>query len=249
MADKPSVIRDTDDEARRLARVLLRGARHVALAVIDPETGFPFVSRVLLGTDIDGAGVILVSGLSAHTRALQNDPRASILAGEPGKGDPLAHPRLTLQCLAEAVARDSAEHARLRRRFLSRHPKAKLYADFPDFRFFRMVAQGASLNGGFGRAFILQASDFVLDPSALQELAGEEFALLQDLGARFPDAADRLAHGPCKAKSGKWRFCGMDSGGLDLISGDFLLRYEFDRPVSSMEDLIKEITKTAYPIP
>jgi len=31
------------------------------------------------------------------------------------------------------VARDSAEEPRVRRRFLSRHPKSELYAGFGDF--------------------------------------------------------------------------------------------------------------------
>lgn len=247
--DKPSVIRDTDEDTRRLARTLFRGARHVALAVLDPETGFPFVSRVLLGSDGEGAGVILVSGLSAHTKALAKDPRASILAGEPGKGDPLAYPRISVQCLAEPVQRDGADHARLRARFLLRHPKAKLYADFPDFRFFRMRPQGASMNGGFGRAFVLEASDFALPPSGLEEMMDEKSGILQDLGARFGDAANRIAYGQGKAKEGDWRFCGIDSGGIDLISGDFLLRIEFEAPVFGHENVIKEITKTAYPIP
>ena len=100
--DQPSPLRETDDDARKLARVLLRSARYAAIAVIDPETGFPFASRVLVATDIDGTPVILVSQLSAHTRALASDPRASLLTGEPGKGDPLAYPRLTTQCRAEA---------------------------------------------------------------------------------------------------------------------------------------------------
>lgn len=161
MNDKPSVIRDTDDEARDLARSLFRAAPFVALAVLDPETGFPFVSRVLMGVDADGAGAILVSGLSAHTRALLADPRASVLAGEPAKGDPLAHPRITVQCRAEPVERDGEAHGRLRALFLARHPKSKLYIDFPDFRFFRLVPQSASLNGGFGRAYILTGQDLL----------------------------------------------------------------------------------------
>ena len=159
MNDKASVIRETDDEARDLARKLFREAEFVALAVLDPETGFPFVSRVLMVTDHDGAGAILVSGLSAHTRALLADQRASVLAGEPGKGDPLAHPRITVQCTAETVERDSDTHGRLRELFLQRHAKSKLYIDFPDFRFFRLVPRTASLNGGFGRAYILTGDD------------------------------------------------------------------------------------------
>ncbi|MGO8205315.1 pyridoxamine 5'-phosphate oxidase family protein, partial [Rhizobium ruizarguesonis] len=76
-------------------------------AFLGRENGFPFVSRVLVATDIDGIPVILVSQLSAHTRALARDPRASLLTGEPGKGDPLAYPRLTTQCLAEPVEHSS----------------------------------------------------------------------------------------------------------------------------------------------
>ncbi|WP_286203145.1 HugZ family protein [Rhizobium lusitanum] len=162
MNDKPSLLRETDDEARKQARTLLCSARFAALAVFDSETGFPSVSRVLTGTDIDDVPVILVSGLSAHTKALSKDPRVSALFGEPGKGDPLAHPRLSVQCNAERVDREDPRHERIRARFLARHPKAKLYVDFPDFCFFRLIPLAASLNGGFGKAFVLPGSDLMI---------------------------------------------------------------------------------------
>lgn len=162
MNDKPSVIRETDEDARKLARDLMHTAPHAALAVIDPETGFPYVSRVLTAMDSDGAPVILVSGLSAHTKALMKDPRASMLFGEPGKGDPLAHPRLSVRCSAERVDQQGDAHHRIRGFFLERHPKSKLYVDFPDFCFFRLVPLDASLNGGFGRAYILAAQDLMI---------------------------------------------------------------------------------------
>ncbi|RVB28703.1 HugZ family protein, partial [Mesorhizobium sp. M7A.F.Ca.CA.004.05.1.1] len=102
---KKDVIRETDAEAIRLAKTLLRSARFGALAVIEPQTGSPLASRVGVATDIDGAPLILVSMLSAHTGALLADPRCSLLLGEPGKGDPLAHPRLTLICQAARLER------------------------------------------------------------------------------------------------------------------------------------------------
>ncbi|RUY85655.1 HugZ family protein, partial [Mesorhizobium sp. M7A.F.Ca.CA.001.10.2.1] len=67
---KKDVIRETDAEAIRLAKTLLRSARFGALAVIEPQTGSPLASRVGVATDIDGAPLILVSMLSAHTGAL-----------------------------------------------------------------------------------------------------------------------------------------------------------------------------------
>ncbi|NML72900.1 HugZ family protein [Rhizobium sp. S-51] len=237
MTDKPSVIRETDEEARALARRLLRSARYVSLAVLDPQTGFPSVSRVLLGTDTDGSAVILVSGLSAHTKALSADRRASLLAGEPGKGDPLAYARLTLHCLAESVERDSADHARLRTRFIARHPKSKLYIDFPDFRFFRLVPQSASLNGGFGRAYILGAEDFLIPPAMGGDFSGCEEQALQDLVARGPQYALSIATTHCGQKPGKWAICGVDRAGIDLICGDLLVRYEFGHLIATRAEL------------
>lgn len=160
MADKPSVIQDTDNEARELARSLIADARYAAIGVLDPENGFPSVSRVILIATADNTPVILASRLSAHTQGLLADPRCCLLVGEPGdKGDPLVHPRMTVQCRAEQVAREGEEHRLLREAFLARHPKAKLYIDFPDFSFFRLVPQKAALNGGFGRAFWLTPED------------------------------------------------------------------------------------------
>jgi putative heme iron utilization protein len=159
MAEKKDVIRPTDDDALALAKSLVHSARHGALAVLDPETGAPQASRVAVATDLDGTPIILVSSLSGHTSGLMADPRCSLLLGEPGKGDPLAYPRITLACEAERVERGSETHARVAGRFLERHPKAKLYADFADFSYFLLRPQSASLNGGFGKAYRLTGAE------------------------------------------------------------------------------------------
>lgn len=152
-------LRDVDAEARALARRLLEGARHGALAVLEAGSGHPAASRVALALDADGVPLILTSTLAAHTVALLTEPRCSLLLGEPGAGDPLAHPRLTLFGRACRLERDSPEGRRARERYLQAHPKAALYADFADFAFWRIEPQRASLNGGFGRAWALTAAD------------------------------------------------------------------------------------------
>ena len=155
-----SPIRPTDDEARRLARELIEGARFGAIGVLDPETGAPMVTRVAVGTDGDGVPVTLISDLSHHTRALKANPVCSLLVGEPGeRGDPLTHPRLTLQARAGFLRKGEAGHDALRERWLESHPKSKLYIDFADFAFARLVPEGAHLNGGFGKAFVLAPVD------------------------------------------------------------------------------------------
>ncbi|OOY03920.1 HugZ family protein [Thioclava sp. F28-4] len=153
-------IRPTDAEARALAQTLIREARFGALGTLDPDTGAPAVTRVALGPGPKGELLTFVSSLAAHTTALLRDRRAGLLLGEPGaKGDPLTHPRLSLQVEAHAIHRDDPAFPAMRDRWLSDHPKSKLYIDLPDFFFFDLRATSASLNGGFGRAFRLTSAD------------------------------------------------------------------------------------------
>src|SRR5215813_9913210 len=144
-----------------VAKQLLRGTRAGALATIDRNTGHPFSSLVNVATDADGSPLILVSRLSTHTANIEVDPRASVLLASTGKGDPLAHPRLTVLGTFAEVKRDAPDAPRVRRRFLSRHPKSRLYAGFGDFSFWRLHVASAHLNGGFARAADLRAHDIM----------------------------------------------------------------------------------------
>lgn len=153
-------IRKTDDEARRLARDLIAVARSAALAVLAPETGAPTVSRIALGTGPEGGIWTFVSALSQHSRALQSDPRAGLLIGDPeAKGDPLTHPRLSLSARAHPLTRHEPAFVALRDRWLADHPKSKLYIDLPDFFFIRFEVLSATLICGFARAYHLTATD------------------------------------------------------------------------------------------
>ncbi len=160
MTKAPSPIRPTDDEARALARRLIDEATFGSIAVLQPATGAPMVSRVAVGTDAGGVPVTLISDLSQHTQALKAHPVCSLLVGEPGdRGDPLTHPRLTIQARAAFLRHGEPGHTELRARYLTSHPKAKLYIDFADFAFARLVPEAAYLNGGFGKAFNLTPDD------------------------------------------------------------------------------------------
>ena len=155
---KQDPFRPVDDTARTLALQIINDATFAALGVL--EDGRPSVTRIAFATTPEGAPLSLISDLSNHTQTLTADPNCSLLVGEPeDKGDPLTHPRLTLQAKAYFIARDSEEHTRLREHYLSQRPKAKLYIDFGDFRLVRFDVQTAFLNGGFGKAYKLSSSD------------------------------------------------------------------------------------------
>ena len=160
-----------DFDATAVGKELLRTARAGALATIDRNTGHPFASLVNVATDVDGSPLILVSRLSTHTANLEKDPRASLLLASAGRGDPLAHPRLTvLGDFATGAGATIGDEPRLRRRFLARHPKSELYAGFADFSFWRLRVVSAHLNAGFARAADLKAADVMTDMSGADEL-------------------------------------------------------------------------------
>src|SRR5262249_32481691 len=163
------------------------------LATLDRNTGHPFASLVNVATDADGAPVILTSRLSTHTANLEADGRASLLLAETGKGDPLAHPRLTVLGSMEQLTRAGADDARVRRPFLARHPKSALYADFGDFSFWRMSAVSAHLNGGFARAADLKAADVLTDVAGAEEVIAAEEGVVEHMNGDHAEAVRRYA--------------------------------------------------------
>lgn len=245
---KTDPILETDAEAIRLAKTLLRSARFGALATLDPADGAPQATRVATATDMDGAPLILVSALSAHTAALEADPRCSLLVGEPDKGDPLAHPRLTLKAEARKLDRGTDEQAHAERRYLNRHPKAKLYAGFADFSFFRLEPQGALLNGGFARAYRLEAEQLVTASPVLAELLQAEQGALDHMNADHADAVENYAVAFAGAERGTWALAGIDPEGIDLAKGDDARRIYFDEPlkdISEMRPVLVALAKKA----
>ncbi|MCM2503279.1 pyridoxamine 5'-phosphate oxidase family protein [Aureimonas altamirensis] len=233
MAETQGVLQPVTDETRRQARHLIRTARHAAMASLDPDDGWPLASRVLVAPDITGDPVILVSTLAAHAGALVADPRACLLFGAAGKGDPLAHARLSARGSAEKIDARHPDYERIRRRFLARQPKAKLYVDFPDFAFWRIVLSSASLNGGFGRAHELSRDD--LTEAVHAEIVDAEPRVSGHMNEDHADATERMVRQAGGAGTG-WLIGTIDRHGFDCVRGDDVWRIEFDRMIDAGSD-------------
>ena len=245
MAQEKNVIQETDEEGIRLARKLLRTARYGALATLEPGTGAPFASRVATATEVGGDPVILVSQLSGHTGAILADPRCSLLLGEPGSGDPLAHARITLMCRAERLERGAPENDEAERRYLNRHPKAKLYAGFKDFSFFRLRIESASLNGGFAKAYRLDRDDIVLAGPAVAAIAAGEQSAIAHMNADHPVTLDFYARHFAGARDTGWRAVAIDPEGMDLQRSDSTRRIFFTGLVGDLPELRKMLVNMA----
>jgi hypothetical protein len=135
-----------------LIRELLGNARYGSLGTLSADGG-PFASVVALAFDPAWRPVIITSHLSGHTGHMERDPRVALLVSDIGKGDPLAHPRLTLTGRAKDARPGDPLYDELRAVYLAQQPKAALYVQLPGFWFWRIEPEAVALNGGFGKAW------------------------------------------------------------------------------------------------
>jgi putative heme iron utilization protein len=224
------------------AKRLLRRIRSGALATLN-ESGAPFATLTAFATDTDGCPILLLSRLAAHTRNLERDPRCSLLLAQGGGGDPLAHPRLTLEA---AAARTKNPNARAR--FLRRNPKAALYAGFADFSFWRAEIVDVHLNGGFARAADFGPAGLLTSLTGAETLIQAEEGILAHLNGDHAEALGLLARHFSGETGGKWRASGLDPEGLDLIRGASSARVSFPRRAETpaqVREILVELTMGA----
>lgn len=146
-------------EDRADLRALVEEQRQAALGTLG--AGSPFVSMVLYALQPQEGSppfpLIHVSRLSAHTRHLQIDPRASLLIMRPdlGECDPQILSRVTIKCLARAIHLDDPGYPAARAAYTACMPEQEYLFDFPDFTLFRLEPLEARYIGGFAKAFSL----------------------------------------------------------------------------------------------
>lgn len=211
-------------------RDLIRGTDRAALATaLAGDTAHPYASLVLVASAMDGSPLLFMSDLAEHARNLTRDARLSLLFdGTAGFDDPLAGPRATVLGRATPSA-DTRERAR----FLARHPSAERYADFPDFRLYRVAVERAHLVAGFGRIRWTEGAGILLEAKDTEELAEAEPMILAHMTRDHAEAVRRYATGLLNRPDGPWRMTGIDPEGCDLRADGKVARLPFDAPVRS----------------
>ncbi|MDZ7855720.1 HugZ family protein [Sphaerotilus sp.] len=133
---------------------LLHRRRTAALGTRTVE-GEPALSIVPYAIDpASGVFVLLISGLAAHTRQLQDHPRASLLVcdSEDQADNVHALARVSLDVEADWPIVDSGDAQAASATYLARHPAAELLTQLPDFRWVRLRPLQARHVAGFGAA-------------------------------------------------------------------------------------------------
>ena len=218
------------------ARALLRAARAGTLAT--SGDGQPFASLVTPAAAPDGSVLLLLSGLSEHTRHLRDEPRCAVMvAGAPAEANPQTAPRLTVTGLA-APELDPA----LKARWVALHPYAAFYAGFGDFQLWRVAPKAGLYIGGFASATRLRQADLAWDPDAVAAVAGAEHGVLSHCNDDHAEALDLIAaaHG---AEGPGWRMVACDVDGCDLSREEAVLRVPWSAPVADASGIRAEMVR------
>jgi len=218
------------------ARALLRAARAGTLAT--SGDGQPFASLVTPAAAPDGSVLLLLSGLSEHTRHLRDEPRCAVMvAGAPAEANPQTAPRLTITGLA-APEPDPA----LKARWVALHPYAAFYAGFGDFQLWRVVPKAGLYIGGFASATRLRQADLAWNPDAVAAVAASEPGVLTHCNDDHADALDLIAAAHGAAGTG-WRMVACDVDGCDLAREDLVLRIPWSAPVANAGGIRTELVR------
>ena len=215
------------------ARCLLRAARAATLATA--EDGQPYAALVTPAPAPDLTLLMLLSGLSAHTRHLAKDGRCALMVtGEATGANPQTAPRLTVLGVATPEP-----DAALKARWMARHPYAGFYAELGDFRLLRLRSTGGQFIGGFASAHRLSAAELTPDPAAVAAVLAAEGSILEHVNADHTEALARIAGSP------GWRMAAVDVDGCDLVREEAVLRVPWSAPIADAGGVRTELVRLA----
>ena len=222
----------------RIAVDLIRTARAGSLATV--EAGQPFASLVTPASAGDRTLLMLLSGLSPHTRHLRAERRCAIMvAGAPTDANPQTAPRLSLSGTAVPEP-DPA----MKQRWIALHPYAAFYAGLGDFQLWRFTAEAGQFVGGFAMARRFVAADLAPDPAAVAAVGAAEAGIIEHCNGDHNDAMDVIAKAHGGVGQG-WRMVACDVDGCDLALGDDVRRVAWASPVSGPMPIRSELVRLA----
>ena len=223
------------------ARQLVRNAYKAVLCTnMHPgkdAQGWPLGSLVTIASAWDGSPILMLSNLSQHTQNITRDERSSlVIDGTEGFLNPQEGPRVGIIGRTRPI-----KDKRFRRRFLSRHPGAALYASFGDFQCYKMEIEKYHYVGGFAQALWIEKQKAVLPRKDWVNIAEAEEDILEHMNLAHPEAL-RLYGTKLLGKRGKyWNMFALDPEGFDLRCGNSVHRVNFPSLVKNENDCRKAL--------
>jgi putative heme iron utilization protein len=224
------------EQPQHLARKLLRTKSFGVLSTHSVDVpGFPFGSITPYVLDAQGQPMILISNLAQHTKNIKTDAKVCLTVWEDAEGDPQAVGRLSW--MGEAAVIEDAGEAKAR--YLSYMPSAAGHFAMHDFALYRIKLIRARYIGGFGAIFWVTPENMT-PPNPLAE---HEPGILQHMNDDHSAALVKycLAYKSLDVKEA--RMVGIDPEGFDVLADGQRVRFDFEEPVSTPEQVRAAMVK------
>lgn len=223
-----------DAKNARQARCYLRARSHGVLSTLSRRmAGYPYGSVIPFVLDHEGQPVILVSGLAEHTKNMEANHRASLVARD-GGGEVQSGARLTLLGDAERFECNQ----RLRERYLRYQPHAEELLGLGDFSFWRIVPLALRFIAGFGAIGWVSARDFIAPASKIEAAESDILAQMND---RHADALHACWVRASGTDVGKALMIGVDCDGFDMTADGPRMRLDFPEMAPDPESVQRAV--------
>ena len=213
---------------------------------------FSYSTFTMVAFDYDLSPILLLSNLSEHTTNILNNRNVSLMVCEEQKlydffpkfenripsinyEDPMSRPRLTL---IGKIKKTNEIH--IKKRFLSRHPAARLYSNFGDMNFYKINIKSAHLIGGFAQVKWFKKLE--LFSENFKNFKENELDIKDHMNSHHQPSIDlyvkNLMKNMMKVRSKlNWQITGIDPDGFDLRNESFLARFPFEKFINDAKKL------------
>lgn len=211
----------------REARLILRAHRYGALGTLSKKfDGYPFGSITPYLVDHDGSLLILISTLAEHTKNIRHDPRVSLITHDQRDPHIQTQGRVTVIGNAEL----EPKRAQTGLRYLRYFPEAQTYLAMHDFSFFRIRPVAVRYIGGFGKIHWINMENYTVVHA--KSFANREEDLLAKMNTRQQDVLQKLLREHHGTDDAEVEAIGLDCDGLDVRSGEQILRLNFPESIT-----------------
>ncbi|MCG3200864.1 MAG: hypothetical protein NFCOHLIN_00726 [Gammaproteobacteria bacterium] len=225
------------------ARALLDSESHGVLSTLSVDVaGYPFGSVVPYCLDRQGRPIILISRIAQHHKNLVADPRASLIVLDRGSDDVQFNGRLT--CIADARRVADAEIDPAADRYYRFFPQSIDFHKVHDFDFFVLQPVKFRYIGGFGRIHWIDPARLLRpNPFSIEDERG----MAAHMNADHPDIMREYCRyaGVAVAENEQPAFAGADAEGFHLRIGARIVRFAFEQPVATGEEVRRELVALA----
>lgn len=215
-----------------LARKLIRARSFGVLGTHSHDVpGYPFGSITPYVLGRDGQPLILISSLAQHTKNIALDNKCSLTVWEDTDADPQSVGRVTW--MGDAVKVPGDELAGAQARYIDYMPSAAGHFQAHDFALYKIDLKRVRYIGGFGNIFWVER-DAMLAPNPL---ADAEAGILKHMNEDHSAALVKYCLAFKNRTVQSARMVGIDEQGFDVVADDKRLRFEFEAPVTTSEEV------------